>query len=115
MSVALARDVYVSRDEADKVAALDRNAKSRQRIIEAARAPGQTGGSHVLAYADSAQGNAAAALYGSPDEIALKLEALRAAGVHYVLASMGSGSRDSLRRFAAEIVPEFSVPPRGNA
>ena len=108
LSVALARDVYIARDAADKQAALERSARQRQRIIEVARAPGQTGGSHVLAYADSTTGNEAAALYGSPDEIARKLEALRAAGVHYVLASMGGASRDSLRRFAREIVPHFA-------
>ena len=108
LSVALARDVYVTRDAADKTAALERNARQRQRIIEVSRAPGQSGGSHVLAYADSAGGNEAAALYGSPDEIARKLEALRAAGVGYVLASMGGGSRDSLRRFAREVAPHFA-------
>lgn len=108
MSVALARDVYVARDAADKSAALERNARQRQRIIDVARTPGRSGGSHVLAYADSASGNEAAALYGSPDEIARKLEALRAAGVHYVLGSMGGGSRDTLRRFAREIAPAFA-------
>ncbi|MBM3342796.1 MAG: LLM class flavin-dependent oxidoreductase [Betaproteobacteria bacterium] len=109
MSVALARDVYIARDAADKQAALERNARQRQRIIEVALAPGKSGGSHVLAYQDSATGNEAAALYGSPDEIARKLEALRAAGVHYVLASMGGGARDTLRRFAKEIAPAFAA------
>ena len=108
MSVALARDVYVARDAADKAAALERNARQRQRIIDVARAPGQSGGSHVLAYAQSASGNEAAALYGSPDEIAHKLEALRAAGVHYILASFGGLSRDSLRRFAREVATLFN-------
>ena len=40
-------------------------------------------------------------------EIVTKLEALRSAGAHYVLASFG-GSRSSLRRFAREIAPAFS-------
>ena len=108
MSVALARDIYVARDAADKTAAIERNARQRQRIIDVARAPGQSGGSHVLAYAQSASGNEEAALYGSPDEIARKLETLRAAGVHYILASFGGLSRDSLRRFAHEVTPAFS-------
>jgi alkanesulfonate monooxygenase SsuD/methylene tetrahydromethanopterin reductase-like flavin-dependent oxidoreductase (luciferase family) len=108
MSVALARDVYIARDATDKQAALERNARQRQRIIDVARAPGKSGGSHVLAYADSAKGNQAAALYGNPDEIARKLEALRKAGVHYVLGSMSGGSRDTLRRFAREIAPQFA-------
>lgn len=109
MSVAVARDVYVACDAADKAAALERNARQRQRIIDVARAPGQTGGSHVLAYAQSASGNEASALYGSVDEITRKLEALRAAGVHYILASIGGGSRESLKRFARDIVPAFGA------
>ena len=108
MSVALARDIYVARDAADKTAAIERNARQRQRIIDVARAPGQSGGSHVLAYAQSASGNEEAALYGSPDEIARKLETLRAAGVHYILASFGGLSRDSLCWFAREVTPVFS-------
>jgi alkanesulfonate monooxygenase SsuD/methylene tetrahydromethanopterin reductase-like flavin-dependent oxidoreductase (luciferase family) len=107
MSVAVARDVYVARDPADKAAALARNARSRQRTIEVARAPGQQRGSHVLAYAAAPDGNEAAALYGSPEEVAGGLEALRSVGVRYVLANMGGASRTSLRRFAAEIAPAF--------
>jgi alkanesulfonate monooxygenase SsuD/methylene tetrahydromethanopterin reductase-like flavin-dependent oxidoreductase (luciferase family) len=108
MSVALARDVYVARDEADKHAALQRNARTRQRTVEVSRRPDRSGGSHILAYADAPAGNEAAALYGDPDEIARKLDVLRSQGVSYVLASMGGGSRDSLRRFASEIIPQFA-------
>jgi hypothetical protein len=39
-----------------------------------------------------------------------KLEALRRAGVEYVIMSCG-GSRESLRRFAYEIMPAFSGEP----
>ena len=46
----------------------------------------------------------------TPDEIAAKLEALRAVGVDYVLLS-GQGSRDNLRRFAREIMPTFEERP----
>ncbi|MGH8639789.1 MAG: LLM class flavin-dependent oxidoreductase, partial [Burkholderiales bacterium] len=109
MSVAVARDVYVARDAADKAAALERNARMRRRTIEVARAPGQQRGSHVLAYADAPGGNEAAALYGSPNEIAAQLEALRAAGASYILANMGGASRESLRRFAREIAPAFDT------
>jgi len=109
MSVAVARDVYVARDEADRQAALGRNTRMRQRTIDVARAPGRSGGSHILSYADNGGDNEAAALYGSIDDIAAKVEQLRAVGVHYLLANMGGGSRDSLRRFAQEIVPQFAA------
>lgn len=106
MSVAVARDVYVAKDEGDRKAALARAAAVRRRTIEVSRAPDREGGSHILAYDHDDAGNQAA-LYGSSDEIAAKLEALRAAGVSYLIASFG-GSRESLRRFAREIAPVFS-------
>jgi alkanesulfonate monooxygenase SsuD/methylene tetrahydromethanopterin reductase-like flavin-dependent oxidoreductase (luciferase family) len=108
MTVAVARDVYVATDEADKVAALERNAKSRQRIVDVARVPGQQGGSHMLAYDHSVRSQEAVALYGTPDEIAEKLEALRAVGVCYLLVNVGGDSRESLRRLAREIIPAFA-------
>jgi alkanesulfonate monooxygenase SsuD/methylene tetrahydromethanopterin reductase-like flavin-dependent oxidoreductase (luciferase family) len=107
MSVAVARDAYVAKDDADRKAALARAANVRRRTIEVSRAPDREGGSHILAYDHSDAGNEAAALYGNPDAIMTKLEALRAAGVAYVLASFGGSSRESLRRFAKEIAPAF--------
>src|SRR5687767_9999486 len=85
MSVAVARDVHVAKDEDDKRAALARAAAVRRRTIEVSRAPDRAGGSHILAYEHDEKGNEAA-VYGNPDEIARKLEALRAVGVTYVLA-----------------------------
>lgn len=106
--VAVARDVYVAKDRADKMAALERNARLRQRTVEVSRVPGQEGGSHVLSYTHTAEGSEGVALYGTPDEIMGKVEALRSAGVTYVLANIGGGSRESLRRFAHEIMPAFA-------
>jgi len=51
------------------------------------------------------------AIFGSPDQIARKLEDLQAGGVEYVLINFG-GSRDNIRRFAREIMPAFADPPR---
>ena len=86
--------------------ALARAANIRRRTIEVSQAPDRKGGSHILAYDHDDAGNQAA-VYGNPDEVAKKLEALRAAGVNYVLASFG-GSRESLRRFARELAPAFA-------
>jgi alkanesulfonate monooxygenase SsuD/methylene tetrahydromethanopterin reductase-like flavin-dependent oxidoreductase (luciferase family) len=108
MTVAVAREVYVAKDRADKLAALERNAKFRQRTVDVSRVPGQQGGSHVLAYDHTAASSEAVALYGTPDEMVEKLEALRAAGARYVLAIIGDDSRESLRRFARDIAPAFA-------
>jgi alkanesulfonate monooxygenase SsuD/methylene tetrahydromethanopterin reductase-like flavin-dependent oxidoreductase (luciferase family) len=104
--VAVARQLYVAKDAADKEAALARQTAYTQRTVDVSRAPGRGGGSHVLAYADQAGGTEANALYGTPDEIAAMLDALRGAGVHYVLLTV-AGGREQLRRFARDIMPAF--------
>ena len=50
------------------------------------------------------------ALFGTPDDIARKLEALRAGGVEYVMINFG-GSRENIRRFARDIMPAFAGEP----
>lgn len=115
MSVAVARDVYIARDEADRRAALERNTRMRQRTIEVSQAPGRSGGSHILSYAHKQGNNEAVALYGSSEDVARRIEALEALGVRYLLASIGGGSRASLRRFAQEIMPRFGADARASA
>ena len=50
------------------------------------------------------------AIFGTPDDIAKKLEALRDGGVEYVLINFG-GSIKNIRRFAREIMPAFADKP----
>ena len=76
-----------------------------------ARDPGKAGGSHQLAYQHTPEATEAVALYGDPDEVMEKIEALRAVGVRYILASFGASSRESLRRFAREVAPAFTREP----
>jgi alkanesulfonate monooxygenase SsuD/methylene tetrahydromethanopterin reductase-like flavin-dependent oxidoreductase (luciferase family) len=109
MDVAVARDVHVAKNAADKAAALERNARFRQRTYEVARDPSKPGGSHMLSYEHTPASTAAVALYGSPDEVMEKIETLRAAGVRYILANFSGSSRESLRRFAREVMPAFST------
>jgi alkanesulfonate monooxygenase SsuD/methylene tetrahydromethanopterin reductase-like flavin-dependent oxidoreductase (luciferase family) len=107
MQVAVARQLYVANDEADKQAALKRQAVYTQRTVDVSRKPEAKGGSHVLAYADKAGGTEENALYGTPDEICASLAALQKAGVAYVLLTVAGGSAQ-LRRFAGEIMPAFA-------
>ena len=51
-------------------------------------------------------------MYGTPDEIARNSTTLREAGAGYVLINGGGSGggergRESLRRFAAEVMPHF--------
>jgi alkanesulfonate monooxygenase SsuD/methylene tetrahydromethanopterin reductase-like flavin-dependent oxidoreductase (luciferase family) len=108
MQVAVARQLYVAKDEADKQAALARQAVYTRRTVDVSRAPDHKGGSHVLAYADKAGGTEENAMYGVPDEISAALEALQNAGAAYVLLTIAGGS-DQMRRFAREIMPAFAA------
>src|SRR5271154_5120164 len=85
MQVVVARQLYVAKNEADKQAALARQAAYTKRTVDVSRSPDHKGGSHVLAYSDKAGGTEENALFGTPNEIGAMLEALRGAGVGYVL------------------------------
>jgi alkanesulfonate monooxygenase SsuD/methylene tetrahydromethanopterin reductase-like flavin-dependent oxidoreductase (luciferase family) len=110
LGIALARDMHVADDRAEKDAALARNRQFHERILAVARWPDHAGGSHILAYHHSPEEAEAVSLIGTPDEIMHKLDILRRAGVDYVIMSCG-GSRASLRRFAREIMPAFADAP----
>jgi alkanesulfonate monooxygenase SsuD/methylene tetrahydromethanopterin reductase-like flavin-dependent oxidoreductase (luciferase family) len=110
MQVAVARQLYVAKNEADKQAALARQADYTQRTVAASRPPDGKAGSHVLAYADKAGATEEYALYGTPDEIGRMLEAVRDAGVGYVLLTI-AGGQEQLRRFARDIMPGFTSAP----
>jgi probable F420-dependent oxidoreductase len=111
MQVAVARQLYIAMDEADKQAALKRQAAYTKRTVEVSRAPGgkseAKAGSHVLAYADKMGGTEEHALFGAPDEICAKLENLQHAGVQYVLLTVAGGIAQ-LHRLAREIMPAFA-------
>jgi alkanesulfonate monooxygenase SsuD/methylene tetrahydromethanopterin reductase-like flavin-dependent oxidoreductase (luciferase family) len=114
LRIALARDMHVADDRAEKDAALARNRHFHERILAVARWPDQAGGSHILAYHHSPEEAEAVSLIGTPEEIMRKLETLRRAGVDYVIMSCG-GSHASLRRFAREIMPAFADEGAGAA
>jgi hypothetical protein len=59
-----------------------------------------------MAYANQAGATEAAALFAPPSQIVAGLQALHALGVRYVLIS-GGETRQSMRRFAAEVMPAF--------
>jgi hypothetical protein len=72
--------------------------------------------SHVMAYAGKAGATEAAALFGPPRAIIAGLHALQAVGVRYVLIS-GGEARQSMQRFAAEVMPasEAACVPNGRS
>jgi hypothetical protein len=105
--VAVARNVYVAYDAAERSAALDRLRRQHAHMIALSQHAARPVASHILAYADGDGAPEAAALYGPPDMIARELAALRAAGAAYILVNGGGTARDNLRRFAREVMPAF--------
>ncbi|MBX9825849.1 MAG: LLM class flavin-dependent oxidoreductase [Xanthobacteraceae bacterium] len=116
MQVAVARQMHVANDQAEAAQALKRAAANTQRTVDVSRQPGGGAGSHVLSYADRPGLTEAHTLYDTPDGISAKLDALRQAGVAYILLTTLGGAAQ-LRRFAREIMPAFSQAkePRSTA
>lgn len=113
MQVGVTRACFVTDSKAERDAALERRLQNRLRQLKLATQPDGT----VLGGPDSADGdpqtvNLNSAIYGNPDEIARKLDDLQKAGVGYVLMNGGGSGggargRQSMRRFAQEIMPLF--------
>ncbi len=108
-NVGVARAFYVAKDAADKEAAVERRMEAQRRLAAVSSAPGTKNTASIMAYSDTREASEESALYGNPDEIAVKLEKLRKLGVEYVLLNGGGGLvHDSLGRFARELMPHFA-------
>jgi alkanesulfonate monooxygenase SsuD/methylene tetrahydromethanopterin reductase-like flavin-dependent oxidoreductase (luciferase family) len=114
MQVAVTRAFFVCDNPADREAAMQRRLANRVRQLKLATRPdGTVHGGPDRADGDPQVVNEASAIYGDPDHIAERLDALRRAGAGYVLINGGGSGggargRDSLRRFAREVMPSFA-------
>jgi alkanesulfonate monooxygenase SsuD/methylene tetrahydromethanopterin reductase-like flavin-dependent oxidoreductase (luciferase family) len=114
MQVVVARQLYIAKDKTDTEAALRRQAEYTARTVNVSRTPdgakpGAQSGAHVLAYANKAGATEEHAMYGTVDEVAGKLDALRKAGVHYIMFNL-QGGVPQIQRFARELMPLFGTP-----
>src|SRR5271163_4323575 len=109
MEVGVARAFYVAKDAADKEAALERRLEAQRRLAAISNAPdGTKSKASIMAFSDTREASEESALYGTPDEIAEKLDKLRRLGVGYLLLNGGGPAQESLRRFAREVMPAFA-------
>ncbi len=121
MQVGVTRAFFVADTAAEKEGALERRLANRVRQLKLATRPdGTVHGGPDRATGDPDAVNRNSAMYGSPDEIAEKLDELRRAGVGYVLINGGGSGggergRTSLRRFAREVMPLFADEPAARA
>jgi alkanesulfonate monooxygenase SsuD/methylene tetrahydromethanopterin reductase-like flavin-dependent oxidoreductase (luciferase family) len=115
MRVGVTRAFFVTEDAGEREAALERRLANRMRQLKLATTPdGRVLGGPDRADGDPVEINVNSAIYGPPEEIARRIEALRAAGAEYLLLNgggSGGGERGrlSLRRFAREIMPLFGT------
>src|SRR5947209_2013364 len=114
MDVGVARAFYVAKDAEDKRKAVEARLANQRRMTELAAAPGAVKSS-MLSFDYTLDAAEESAMFGTPDEIAKKLETLRAAGVEHVLFNGGGGSVANLRRFAREVMPAFTGEKRAAA
>jgi alkanesulfonate monooxygenase SsuD/methylene tetrahydromethanopterin reductase-like flavin-dependent oxidoreductase (luciferase family) len=121
MQVGVTRAFFVADNSAEREAAMERRLQNRMRQLKLATRPdGTVHGGPDRATGDPRAVNEASAMYGTPDDIARKLDALRDAGAGYVLINGGGSGggargRESLRRFAREVMPAFVAEPRALA
>jgi alkanesulfonate monooxygenase SsuD/methylene tetrahydromethanopterin reductase-like flavin-dependent oxidoreductase (luciferase family) len=102
MSVGVTRSLNVVMTAAEYEKAIETRMAARRRTQRLARRPD---------FADTREAAEAGTLYGTPDVIAAKVQALRDVGAEYVLLNSAGGPA-SLRRFAAEIMPAFADTTR---
>jgi alkanesulfonate monooxygenase SsuD/methylene tetrahydromethanopterin reductase-like flavin-dependent oxidoreductase (luciferase family) len=101
MSVAVARSLNVIETAAEYEQAIETRMAARRRTQRLAQRPN---------FVDTREAAEAGTLYGTPDEISAKLQALRDVGAEYVLLN-SPGGLPSLRRFAREVMPAFAGAP----
>jgi len=101
MSVGVTRSLNVVMTAAEYEKAIETRMAGRRRTQRLAQRPD---------YVDTRESAEAGTLYGTPDEISAKLQALHDVGAEYVLLN-SAGGLASLRRFAHEVLPAFSDAP----
>jgi alkanesulfonate monooxygenase SsuD/methylene tetrahydromethanopterin reductase-like flavin-dependent oxidoreductase (luciferase family) len=96
--VAVARSIHILDSKAQYEQAIETRMAGRRRTQNLAQRPN---------FRDTREAAEAGTLYGSPDDVSAKLQALRDVGVEYVLLNSPSGL-PTLRRFAKEVMPAFA-------
>lgn len=108
MRIGVTRAMQIVRNDEERQHAYNLRKRTIAQIGGLARGPGaekyQKPGS--FADADIAQENAP--LIGTVDEVVGRLKQLQAGGVEHVLLIDGTGSKDNLKVFAEEVMPEFA-------
>jgi alkanesulfonate monooxygenase SsuD/methylene tetrahydromethanopterin reductase-like flavin-dependent oxidoreductase (luciferase family) len=116
MDVAVSRAFFVCKDAAEKAKAIETRFANQQRLVKADAAPGGAKSTaSLLSFDQTLDAAGDSALFGTPDEIASKLETLRAAGIEHLLLNGPTGSRENLHAFSRNVMPAFLGPAKAPA
>jgi alkanesulfonate monooxygenase SsuD/methylene tetrahydromethanopterin reductase-like flavin-dependent oxidoreductase (luciferase family) len=107
MRVGVTRALQICRTEEERKDAFALRRKTLAAIGALARGPGAERYQNAKSFADADLAGENAALIGTPEEIIAQLRQLERGGVEYVLLIDSTGSKQTLRSFAEEIMPEF--------
>jgi alkanesulfonate monooxygenase SsuD/methylene tetrahydromethanopterin reductase-like flavin-dependent oxidoreductase (luciferase family) len=110
MDVGVSRAFYVARNAEEKAKAIQTRFANQQRLVKAGSAPTEKSTASLLSFDQTLDAAGESALFGTPDEIAAKIDLLRAAGVEHLLLNGPTGSRENLRAFARDVMPAFAAP-----
>ena len=105
--IAVARALYIAKDENDKIEAIASRMKARARVDALSQRPDGQNKASIMLH----KGNEEAihgALIGTIDEIVDRLHQLKAGGVDYILLVDGGGGIEGLRKFARDIQPQIN-------
>jgi alkanesulfonate monooxygenase SsuD/methylene tetrahydromethanopterin reductase-like flavin-dependent oxidoreductase (luciferase family) len=105
--VGVARGLYVAKDAADRDRAIENRINARRRVDNLAQRPDGGNKASIMSYDDTTESTSDAAMYGTIDEIAEKIQRLHDAGVRYLLFADGGSGIEGLRTFSKEIIPAF--------
>jgi alkanesulfonate monooxygenase SsuD/methylene tetrahydromethanopterin reductase-like flavin-dependent oxidoreductase (luciferase family) len=108
MDVGVSRAFFVARNAEEKAKAIETRFANQQRLVKAGSAPTEKSTASLLSFDQTLDAAGESALFGTPDEIVAKLEALRAAGIEHLLLNGPTGSRGNLRAFARDVMPAFA-------
>ncbi len=109
MDVGVSRAFFVAKNAEEKVKAIETRFANQQRLVKADASPGgQKSTASLLSFDQTLDAAGDSALFGTPDEIAAKLEMLRAAGIEHLLLNGPTGSPENLRAFARDVMPAFA-------
>ena len=98
MRVGVARSVNIVDTKAEYDAAIDARMAGRRRTQNLAQRPD---------FEDTREIAELGTIYGTPDQVAEKIQDLKDAGIEYILLNCPAGI-ETLRRFAKEVMPAFA-------